>query len=72
MDPIQELIPTKQFRGERYDQMLTQLRYDAVGLKHEYTSPKLKIFADATLVFPLLVAATFAQENAFCQQETNS
>jgi len=72
MDLIQGLGPTKQFPGERYDQVLNRLRYGAFGLKDEYTSPKLKIFADATLVFPLLVAATFAQENTFCQQESQS
>ena len=63
MDRTQELSPTKQFPGERYDQMLNRLRYGHFRLRYEYTSPKLKIFADATLIFPLLVAATFAQES---------
>lgn len=65
MDLIQVLDRMKQFLGGKSVQMRNQLKYFPSSYPclttHIFT---LEVFADATLVFPLLVAATFAQSHS--------
>jgi hypothetical protein len=61
MDPIQVLGQMKQSLGVKYEPMPKLLRYATSENCSPCTQQPPQVFADATLVFPMLVAATFAQ-----------
>jgi hypothetical protein len=57
--------PTKRYPGAKFVQERKQSRLNLTICPNSgtFSSRVLQVFADATLVFPLLVAATFAQQN---------
>lgn len=63
-DQTLEHDPTRLCHGEKFEQVQRQSRYVSTWTEtyRQNLTFSLKVFADATLVFPMLVAATFAQD----------